>query len=278
MLTMILLLVLALWGLLVAWLALRRVRFNNEVRLALLALKHKAGAGEEVFSVDRIAHFPEPARRYLSHAIAEGTRLAASVDFRMEGEIKLGPKTKWQHFSAREVLAGPHGFVWDAGVKAGVLAVRGVDSYLEGEGRMRVWVAGIVPIIDARSADISRSTAGRLGSELAWAPSILLLMDGVAWSAPASDEVVAAFTLDGEKIELHLKIDEAGAVRELFLQRWSINVDSAGPQYLPFGATVSAEASAGGYTWPSRMEGGWRYGTDQYDPFIRLNLTEADFR
>lgn len=272
---------LGLLGLVVLYLSWRmraRARFDAEVRRAMLSLKHKAGAGDEVFSQARIAGLPEPVRRFLGSAMAEGAHIPSSADFHMEGEIKLNPRAGWKAFSAREVLAGRHGFVWDARVKAGLLRVRGVDSYLEHRARMRVWIAGIFEIIDAKSDDITRSTAGRLASELAWAPGILLGMEGVRWSAPAADEVVAAFEIDDEGFELHVKIDDAGAARELWLNRWSINVDPEGPNYLPFGASVSAQGSFEGYTIAGEMEGGWNYGTEKYEPFIRLTLTGADFR
>ncbi|MCB0221494.1 MAG: hypothetical protein KDH09_17485 [Chrysiogenetes bacterium] len=278
MLMWILLGILAVLVLGLAWLLRKRARFDEEIRQSLLALKRRGGAPEEVFSHESLAQHPEPVRRFLTHAIADGARLAGSVDFQMQGEILLNPRGKWQEFTAREVIAGHHGFVWDAQVKAGILSVRGVDAYLEGEGRMRVWVARLFQIIDATSEDISRSTLGRLAAELAWAPAVLYAMEGVSWSAPSDEEVVARFGIENEDIELHLKIDEKGALTELWLDRWSINIDPEGPKYLPFGASVSGEASFGGYTIASVMEGGWNFGNESYAPFIRLTLTQADFR
>lgn len=278
MLMWILLGILAVLVLGLAWLLRKRARFDEEIRQSLLALKRRGGAPEEVFSHESLAQHPEPVRRFLTHAIADGARLAGSVDFQMQGEILLNPRGKWQEFTAREVIAGRHGFVWDAQVKAGILSVRGVDAYLEGEGRMRVWVARLFQIIDATSEDISRSTLGRLAAELAWAPAVLYAMEGVSWSAPSDEEVVARFGIENEDIELHLKIDEKGALTELWLDRWSINIDPEGPKYLPFGASVSGEASFGGYTIASVMEGGWNFGNESYAPFIRLTLTQADFR
>ncbi|HEY2290488.1 MAG TPA: DUF6544 family protein [Thermoanaerobaculia bacterium] len=45
------------------------------------------------FDPAALAHLPEPARRYLTHAIAPGTPLASAVRLKMHGEIKLkGPR------------------------------------------------------------------------------------------------------------------------------------------------------------------------------------------
>ena len=54
---------------------------------------------------------PEPARRWLSHAIAPGTPLWGSVELTMHGQIKLG---RWRPFTARQVLTPPDGYIWAA--------------------------------------------------------------------------------------------------------------------------------------------------------------------
>lgn len=45
------------------------------------------------------------------------------------------------------------------------------------------------------------------------------------------------------------------------------DVGVPGWQPIPYGARVEAEASVGGgYTIPTRMRGGWWYGTERYTP------------
>jgi hypothetical protein len=64
------------------------------------------------FDPGTVAGLPGPARRGLRHAIAPGTPLWPSVELTMRGEIRLGT---WRRFTARQVLAPPHGFVWRPG-------------------------------------------------------------------------------------------------------------------------------------------------------------------
>jgi hypothetical protein len=54
---------------------------------------------------------PEPARRWLTHAIAAGTPLAKAVTVSMRGHIRLG---RWIPFRAAQVNATPAGFIWAA--------------------------------------------------------------------------------------------------------------------------------------------------------------------
>ena len=44
----------------------------------------------EVFDPSMVARLPEPARRWLVHAIAPGTPLWQTVELSMRGEIRLG--------------------------------------------------------------------------------------------------------------------------------------------------------------------------------------------
>ncbi|HEX5297127.1 MAG TPA: DUF6544 family protein [Streptosporangiaceae bacterium] len=61
----------------------------------------------ETFDPAMISGFPEPAHRWLRHAIAPGTPLWASVELTMHGRIKLG---RWRPFTARQVLSPPGGY------------------------------------------------------------------------------------------------------------------------------------------------------------------------
>jgi hypothetical protein len=65
----------------------------------------------KAFDASMVAELPEPARRWLTHAIAPGTPLWQSVELTMRGEIRLG---SWRPFTARQVLAPPRGFIWAA--------------------------------------------------------------------------------------------------------------------------------------------------------------------
>ena len=49
-----------------------------------------AAASVETFDPAAIVSLPEPARRWLGHAIAPGTPLWSSVELTMHGQIKLG--------------------------------------------------------------------------------------------------------------------------------------------------------------------------------------------
>ncbi len=63
------------------------------------------------FDPSMLTGLPEPARRWLSHAIAAGTPMHRTVVLEMEGRIRLG---RWLPFRAVQVHAPPDGYIWAA--------------------------------------------------------------------------------------------------------------------------------------------------------------------
>ena len=74
----------------------------------------------ETFDPAMISGLPEPAHRWLCHAIAPGTPLWSSVELTMHGRIKLG---RWRPFTARQVLSPPGGYTWAATARLAGLPV-----------------------------------------------------------------------------------------------------------------------------------------------------------
>ena len=64
-------------------------------------LWNSAPSYERAFEPARLSELPEPARKYLEHAITPGTRFASAVRLQMHGEIKL---KGWSSFSAEQVI------------------------------------------------------------------------------------------------------------------------------------------------------------------------------
>jgi hypothetical protein len=256
-------------------------------------------AAEEVFSPDLVSTLPRPVQRYFLHAITAGTPLASSVRLTMAGTIKLG--NGWYPFTASETLTPFRGFVWQAAARVGLVPVQAIDHHLNGRGSMRVWAAALLPLVQSDRADIARSGAGRLAGEALWLPAAFLPQRGVTWEAVNDRHIKATVMVpsskkgagrgksenknenenenenEGEPVTLHFIIDAEGRVEELFFERWKAEEQA----FVPFGMKVEAERSWEGYTIPSRVYGGWWYGTERFassGAFIRCTISGAAFR
>ena len=216
---------------------------------------------------------PEPGRRWLLHAIAPGTPLWPSVVLSMRGQIRLGG---WRPFTAQQVLAPPRGFVWAATTRLFGLPVTGFDRYSSGAGQMDWRLGGLIPVVTATGADVTRSAAGRLAGEMALAPTTFR---AATWT-PGSDEDRAVVTWrideDEESAEFHVGAD--GRLLGVLVQRWG---NPGGEPFgrHPFGVAIEAEETFDGVTIGSRLRAGWWWGTDRQDEgeFLRARITGARF-
>ncbi len=225
------------------------------------------------FDAAAVAGLPEPARRWLRHAIVPGTPLWPSGELTMRGEIRLGV---WRRFTARQVLAPPHGFVWAARTRLAGLPVTGFDRLSAGSGQLRWRLAGVVPVVSADGPDVTRSAAGRLAGETVLAPTTAL---PARWSAGADgDRAVATWLVAGVEERVELQVGPDGRLLGVTMRRWG-DPDGVPFGRYPFGVAVDAEATFGGVTIPSVLRAGWWWGTDrqQQGEFFRAEITGASW-
>lgn len=217
------------------------------------------------FDMAMVADLPAPARRYFRHAIAPGTPLARTVEIVQRGSMLPTPGGARVDLAAHEVLTPERGFLWRARLRMGPIPVRVVDFYLDDDGEVNVELFGAVPMQSASGPDVARSARGRTLGEALWVPSALLPRPGVTWDAVDDHHARVTLTLDGEAIPLTLEVDDDGRLRTLTMRRYG-NVGVPDWQPIPYGFTVERETAFGGYTIPSRICGGWWFGTARYDP------------
>ncbi len=221
---------------------------------------------------------PEPARRYLTHAIAPGAPMASAVRLRMHGTFRL--RGTWTPFEAEQVLRAHRGFVWRATMTMKGLPVRGSDRWIDGEGAMKWKLLGLIPVADESGPAISRSAAGRAQIEGVLLPPALVA-ETVAWEAVDADHTAARVRLGDEISRVELGLGEGGELRDAAMLRWGTpDGEGTEPRQERFGCLVEAERTFGSYTIPSELRVGWHFGTDRWDEgeFFRATIDEAEFR
>ena len=106
-----------------------------------------------------VAGLPEPARRFFQFSIEEGARLWTVAEIDMGGQFSLGSKEqpRFQPMQARQILAAPHGFVWQLQLP-GAMPIAGSDA-----GHWtRFRLLGLVPVArQGGDEDHTRSAFGR---------------------------------------------------------------------------------------------------------------------
>ena len=248
---------------------------TDEVRADWAALTRPTEAPPD-FDAAAADRLPEPARRWLTHAIVAGTPLRTAVELRMHGEIQLGV---WRPFSAVQRLTPTDGFVWAATARLLGLPVNGFDRYTRGTGQMRWRLFNAVPVLAAGGQDITRSAAGRHAGELLLAAPAAALSPQVTWRALDTDRATASVQVGLDVHDVALTITADGALTDLVMTRWG-NPGKEPFGMHSFGATLGGELSFDGFTIPRDITAGWHYGTDRWSEgqFIRYTIDAAHYR
>lgn len=231
----------------------------------------------EVFQPALIEGLPEPARRYLLHALTPGRPAYRAVHLEMEGSMLPRPGAARLSLKAAELLAPCTGFVWDARARMGGLPVHIRDHYLGGDGGIRIRIAGLIPLPAPRGPDVARSSRGRLIAEAVWCPGALL-GDHVRWSARGPDTAVFTLSVDGEEETVCLDLSPDGALEGIRLERWGDVVQSGTWTRHPYGFQVLAEGPFANMTIPTRIRGGWHFGSSGFRPEAAAQFTVRSVR
>ncbi|MBD2433108.1 MULTISPECIES: DUF6920 family protein [Fischerella] len=261
----------------VAFLILVVIRIKNDSEVSKIWQELADLPTENVFTEDMVAGLPNPVQRYFLHAIAPGTPLASSVTLEMSGSFRLGEDKPWVPMQAKQRISLLKGFVWKATIGRGLSQFVGADYYINGTGRMRFSLWGLVPLVNAHTHDIARSSIGRLAGEFVWLPSALLPQQGVIWQAIDERTVQVSFVINDEPVTLTLVVDADGKILKLSLPRWGDKTEDSSWHYIPFGVEFQAEQKFGGFTIPSQMNAGWWFGTERYLEFFRATIAKAEF-
>lgn len=258
---------------------LRAARARHEREADRIWAELELRGGAETFDPASVDGLPEPARRYLLHAIAPGTPLARSVRLRMTGEMRMSPGAETIPMRAEQILAPPHGLVWRAEVGTGLQRFSGFDRYARGTGEMRWWLGGIVPIVSAGGPDVSRSAAGRVAGEGVLLPSALLPSRGARWEAVDDSTARVHLDVGGERVTMTLTLAPDGRPLRASLLRWKDDAGAGRPGYVRFMVDELAdERTFGGYTVPTRFRAGWRLGDPDEFPFFYAVIEDARFQ
>lgn len=218
---------------------------------------------------------PEPARRWLTHAIEPGSRLARAAVIEMCGHIRLG---RWIPFRALQLHAPPAGYVWAAQARLGPLWVSGYDRYSDATGEMRWRLLSRIPVMSASGPDTDRSAAGRVALDALLVPTAWL-SPAVTWRADDHpDTVTAVWHVDGQELPVTLTVAGDGRLRSLTMARWAEPAGHPWGAY-PCGGELDGEIECGGIRLGRRMRAGYFYGSDEWvaGEFFRAEVTGATF-
>ena len=233
------------------------------------------------FEPAMVEGLPEPARRYFLFTIKPGTVLSDVAEVEMGGSISLGTREQpnAMPMRAQQILAAPRGFVWKLRAGQGAMHISGSDGISARQSWTRFWLFGTIPVVRAGgNSDHLRSAFGRVVAEsVFFVPAALLPRDGITWETVSDDVARVTVFHDGMTQAVDVTVAEDGRPTMVVINRWSNANPAKTYQLQPFGGYLSEFRDFGGYTLPTRVEGGNFIGTEEYFPFYKAEINNVRF-
>lgn len=202
------------------------------------------------FTHELIQDVPEPARRYLVHALADSRLCPYRVKLLMDGSVSFGDGKKNLKTKSRYMITARLGY-----------ALRGfcpprlhLHEYYHKDMGEKIWTSMLLWAVKKHQGDeTSRSLREKFALHLIWLPSALLPQFGTIWRTIDENSAQAKLLVDQEPIDINLTIGTDGALRSARVTRWTSPEESF--TYL---MEVEKEESFEGIVIPSQVRIFWK--------------------
>lgn len=156
---------------------------------------------------------PQLVRRYLEHALPRERVVPRQVRITQQGRMRQKPGGRAMRFTAVQLFAVERiAFSWQARFPlVGPLAIRIVDDYADGEGKLEGRLLG-VPVLRQAGPEAATAQALRYLAELPWVPHAMAHNGELEWRDLDERSVEVAAYVGGERLAVKLEFDDAGYI------------------------------------------------------------------
>jgi uncharacterized protein DUF6544 len=172
----------------------------------------ETGPGPSTSGASEVA-LPEHVRRYLQRALPLGNAVPRQMRITQKGQMWQKPGARAMQFTATQHFAVDRvAFSWRARFSIiGPVAIKVVDEYADGAGRLEVLVLGF-PVKRDGGREMVIGEALRYLAELPWAPHAMARNRELGWRELDDRAVEVAAIVLGERLVVKVEFDDAGDI------------------------------------------------------------------
>ena len=223
---------------------------------------------QKTFSSEQIRDLPLPVQKYFRFALTENQPYVSSLGLKHGGKFRLSPEKDWMKINGKQhFTANPAGFVWQGKTKL----FRAIDSYINGEGNLSVYLFGLVRIVKKNGKAVNQAELLRWLGECVWMPTSLLPDENKQWTAIDDISAKITFTHNGLSVYYIVKFNELGQIERLETERY-MDENSL----VKWIGKVSDYREVNGMMIPAKIEASWLLEEGEYT-YARFHVTEFDF-
>jgi len=168
-------------------------------------------ADTSVVADTELVHLPAVVQQYLRTAGAVGQPRIHNFRARFRGQIRSGPAARWMRFTSEQVNGFDEPsrlFLMDASMFG--VPVQALHQYLGPSATMRVKVASLLELADARGPDMDRAETVTLLNDMCVLAPGTLITRSIRWEAVDARTVRAFFSNAGHTISAELSFNGSG--------------------------------------------------------------------
>lgn len=188
---------------------------NRRLRAFLSRLSLPAPPPQRIVREEDLAGLPEPAQRYLRFMGIVGKPMTWSFEAAFSGRFRVDVARPWAPARAVQYnLIRPSMRVFLLNLRVAGLPVRAVDSYVNGQGRMRGRLLGLKTIVDDSAPETTTGELSTYLSELVLLLPSALLEHDITWNDRDDSSFDVTLRDHGLSVSGTMVLDERGACKE----------------------------------------------------------------
>jgi hypothetical protein len=225
-----------------------------------------------------LAPLPEAVQRYIRLNGAVGRPRVQNFRARFHGQIRSGPRARWMRFTGEQhnFYDQPSRlFLMDASMFG--IPVQAFHRFLGPSATMRVKVASLVTIVDAKGPEMDEAETVTLFNDLCvFAPGVLI-DPRIQWREIDAQSVGTSFTKLSHTVRAVLSFNDRGELTNFLAEgRGAQSADGKTFTKMPWSTPLGDYRDFGSHRLMTKGEGIWHAPAGEYS-YVRFNIDAIDY-
>lgn len=224
-----------------------------------------------------LAALPPPVAAWLRFSGAVGRPSPGALRMRFRGSMRRGPEQGWMPVTGEQVsFFEPPTRLFYIRSKMFGLPFDGLHVYRDGAASMRIRLAGLLNVVDAKGPQMDQSETVTLLNDLCFMAPARLLDPSLAWTPVDARTAIATYTNGGHTVSATLSFDERGALVNFVSDDRYLSADGKHYERLRWTTPIQEHREFGGLRLPALAEARWTAPDGEY-AYARFELLEIAY-
>jgi hypothetical protein len=232
---------------------------------------------EDIVTESELLPLPAPLRTYLLRAGVVGRPRVQNLRAHWHGRMRNGRDAPWMTVRVEQVeLFDPPTRLFYMQASRGGVPFQALHVYEGAAATMRVRVASLLDVVDARGPEMNRSETVTFFNDMCLLAPASLLRASVTWRAVDDRRIVGTFTNAGNTIEAELVFDATGDLVDFVSHDRYQSADGKTYRSVPWSTPLRGYQSYGGARLASHGDAVWQESSGDF-AYASFDLDDVEF-